>query len=97
MALSVFPIPVTAIGKNINCTVPSANTLYAGTVNIIAGLYRVTCVSSTIANLTFWNGSTLIGTATTASGTVDFNLSTAATKITVTTDTGSSIIVTATS
>ena len=96
MAGSVFPIPVITTGKNINVTVPNANTLYSGTTSLIAGLYRVTCVSGTITNLAFWNGSTLIGTATTSSGTVDFNLGTQATKITVYTNTGSNIIVTAT-
>lgn len=96
MSVNVFPTPVTTFGKNFNITVPNANTLYAATTNIVAGLYRVTCASGTITNLAFFDGSTLLGTATTSSGTVDFNLGTKATKITVYTNTGSNIIVTAT-
>jgi hypothetical protein len=94
MAISVFPVPVTVTGeKALSITATSANTLYQGTVSITPGLYRITCTSTTIASVSFFNGSGLIGTATTASGTVDFNLSTAATKVTASTNTGSSITI----
>ena len=69
----------------------SANTYYEAAVNFPAGTYTITCTSTVTSNVDFWNGSTFIGTATTVSGTVAYNLATAANKIAFWTSSGTSV------
>lgn len=95
MASSVFPLPVTSSAGNLakSITIPSANTLYSATSDFAAGIYTITCASTTIANIDFFNGTTFISRATTVSGTVTYNLGTDATSIRIYTNTGSDIVI----
>jgi len=94
MSISSTAAVVTSTGPNTySMTATSANTLYVGTQALSVGIYTVSCVSSTVARVDFFNGTTLIGTATTVSGSVTYNLATAATKVYVSTNTGSNIVV----
>ena len=97
MAATVFPLPVTTISeKTFTTTVPSSATPYVATVSMSPGVYRITCVSSTITTVGFFSGNTLIATALTASGTVDVTVASAVTRLSITTNTGSNIAVTVT-
>ena len=66
---------------------------YKSTVDLAVGTYTVSCISSTNATIEFYNGSTLITSVTTTSGTVVVNLATAATNIAYFVNTGTSIII----
>lgn len=66
---------------------------YKSTVDLAVGTYTVSCVNSTNATIEFYNGSTLITSATTSSGTVVVNLATAATNIAYFVNTGSDVII----
>jgi hypothetical protein len=97
MAISVFPAPSTGGGQaTITVTAATALTRNESTTNFITGVYRITCIASTIATVYFFTGSTYIGQAVTVSGTVDINLGTPATKIIFITDTGTDIGITLT-
>jgi hypothetical protein len=95
MASNVFPVAVASAGSAtaqfVTCVSP--NTLYSSTVSLSTGIYQITCTSSTIATLEFYSGTTYIGRATTVSGAVSYNLATAATRVAVSTNTGSDISV----
>jgi hypothetical protein len=95
MSSVVFPQPSTSSISAYNVTATSPNIFYsfANTV-ITAGVYRFTCVSSTVATIYFYNGSALLTTAVTSSGTVDVSLSTAPTKVAFFTNTGSNVLIT---
>ena len=80
MAISVFPVPSSGGGVNANTlTLTSANILYKSAINLAVGVYTITA-SPTSSNVfvNFWSGDTLIGSTTTVSGTITFNLGTAA-------------------
>ena len=100
MAQAVFPVAVSSSSSPSTIaqtfTATSANVMYNGTNAFSAGTYTITCAASSIAVVDFWNGTTYIGSATTASGTVTFNLATAATRIAYYVNTGSSIVISAT-
>lgn len=97
MGSAVFPVAVQSSTPNANTiTCATANTLYSASFNVAAGSYTLTCVSSTIATIEFFNSSGQIAKATTASGTVSFTLTTPATRFTIFTNTGSNIICTLT-
>ena len=96
MAQSVFPAPAAApssIGKTV-VSATASQIAYQSNVSLIVGTYTITCVSSTIAYVTFFasNGS-VIGSTNTTSGTVTYNLATEATKIHYYTNTGSDVVV----
>jgi len=98
MATTVFPEPSAASGgsdtlaKTISVASPMTPTYGSGTFS--PGTYTITCASSTIATVSFFgSNNALIGTAVTASGTVLFNLASAATSVSVFTNTGSNIVV----
>lgn len=95
MAVTVFPTPTTDSTTAYSVTITAANTLhkFTNTTQITAGVYRITCVSSTIATVYFWNDTELITSASTSSGTVDVNLASVPTRVDITTNTGSNIIV----
>jgi len=95
MGIAVFPVAVasTINASSITCT--SANTLYTALMDLQPAIYQITCTASTVAIVELYSGaSTLITTATTVSGTVTINLATAADRIRVWTNTGTSIVVT---
>lgn len=95
MASSVFPLPVTSSAGNLakSVTIPTAGTLYSATTALSAGIYTITCASSTITNIEFYTGTTFISTATTVSGSITYNLGTDATSMRIYTNTGSNIVV----
>lgn len=99
MSLNVFPVAISSSsGSTANAiTCSTAGVLYSALGSFDAGVYTVTCASSTIAKVEFYSGvETLITTAVTASGTVAINLASAADRIRLWTDTGSNIVVTIT-
>jgi hypothetical protein len=97
MATTVFPAASAASAPSTianTVTASAANTLYVGTVSLSVGVYTITCISSTIAAISFFDANdAYIGQTKTASGTVSYNLGTAASKIRYSTDTGSNIII----
>ena len=98
MAISVFPVAVTS-SSSINAsalTAATANILYEGRSTFDPAIYQVSCASGVITNFQFWNGSTLVLSSVTASGTVSVNLSSAADRIRVWTNTGSNTVITIT-
>jgi hypothetical protein len=98
MSITVFPVAVSSAGPSASAiTAASANTLYGANINLIPGVYAITCASATITTVEFLSGEgTLITTATTAVGTVSINLGTAADRVRLYTDTGSNVVVTIT-
>lgn len=72
-------------------TATSPNVLYRTSVSLSAGIYSVTCVSTTIAKVTFYNGTTPLTTATTVTGSTTINLGQSATSILYWVDTGTDI------
>lgn len=71
----------------------SANTLYSSAITLKAGVYTITCASTTVASLDFYSGTTYIGSTQTVSGTVSYNLASDATRIAYYTNTGSNITI----
>ena len=98
MASAVYPAAVTQ-GNTSFVTCETAQRPYISTCDLASGVYVVSCISTTIARVEFFNGdptesaSTLIGTATTATGTVTFNLASPANFVRAWTNTGTDIIV----
>jgi hypothetical protein len=97
MGVATFPAATTDLSSlqklNQSITVASNASVVDTTYAFQAGVYTVTCISSTIAKVEFWNGNTLVTTATTASGTVTVSIATAGTKLRTWIDTGTSIVV----
>lgn len=93
MAFSVFPDPVISTTTSWSGTATAPNTAYRATLTINPGVYRVSCVSTTIATVEFLSGTTLVGTARTSSGTIDINISSNITDVQFYTNTGSNIII----
>ena len=94
MAIEVFPV---ATGSGLTAaqsvTATSPNVLYVSTTSFPVGIYTITCTTTTIARVYFFSGGTFIGLATTVSGSVSFNLATAATDIYFFSNTGSNITI----
>jgi hypothetical protein len=92
MPISVFPevTPSSVSGQTFK--VPVKNASYKVTGTFTAGVYTITCVSSTIAKVTFYYGTTFTSTST-SGGTVSFNLATDATAVYVQIDTGTDVLV----
>lgn len=94
MATQVFPVSVSSTGPNAwSISATTSGVVYEGTQAFTTGTYTVTCSSSTVTKIEFFTGNTSILQTQTASGTVTFNLTTAATKVKVWTNTGSNIVV----
>jgi hypothetical protein len=97
MASNVFPVAASGSSSASTlaktATAVAANTIYQVTTPVTAGTYSISCVSSTITIMEFYSGTTLLGTATTVSGTVSFNLASDATSYRFYTNTGSNIVV----
>jgi hypothetical protein len=96
MAIEIFPVPVTSSINANSITATTSNTMYEGRIAFDSAIYTVTCSSSTIANVQFFSGTTLVTQVTTASGTISLNLASAADRVRLWTDTGSSVVVTIT-
>lgn len=97
MALSVFPettIASTPTTFGRLATIPNANNVYKVIVELGAGTYTTTCISSTNATVYFMRGTTQVATATTVSGTVTTNLASSVDNVIVTINTGTNIEVT---
>jgi hypothetical protein len=74
-------------------TAATANVLYTAVSSIPAGIYSINCVSTTVARVELYNGTTLVTSQVTTSGTVSFNLGTDCTSIRFWTDTGTDVVV----
>lgn len=99
MAQSVFP-EVTASSSGPNAyaaTIPAASTKYKLVQSFLAGAYTITTSPNTSqATVTFYNATSTQTDTTTVSGTVTYNLSTAATGAFVSIDAGTNTVVTIT-
>lgn len=94
MAVSnIVAATINALAPATSVTATAAQTPYNSTVSLESGIYTVTCASSTIAEVSFYSGNTLLTTVKTASGTVNANLSSAATNVSYWTNTGTNIII----
>lgn len=96
MSINVYPIASESSASAFSGTATTSSTLYEATQSFDPGVYRITCVSSTISTVQFFSGNTMIGEAITSSGTVDINLGSSVSKIRFYTNTGSNIIITIT-
>jgi hypothetical protein len=95
MASSVFPIASASTGPNSWAfTCAAALTKYKPSQAFATGVYTMTTSPNTSqATVTFYNGTSIIYETTTVSGTITFNLGTAATGVYLSTDTGSNVVV----
>jgi hypothetical protein len=95
MATTVFPVAVESGGSTLakSATAASANVMYSVTAALDPGIYTISCVSSAITIMEFYNGSTLLGTATTVSGSTTINLGSQATSYRFYTNTGTNVVV----
>jgi len=96
MANTVFPVAVTSstagpdtIKRTTVAT--AANTYYSADISLQAGYYAITCTSTTVTTIYFFNGDTFLGTGVTSSGVLNYNITTPVTKIIFFTNTGSNI------
>jgi hypothetical protein len=91
MATTVFPVAVASSSGSVSAyTIPAAaaSTLYSSAFAVAKGVYTITTSpSNSVAVIDFWSGNTYIGTTRTVSGTVTYNLGTAADLIYVTVNT----------
>jgi hypothetical protein len=91
----VYPIPSTLTATAKSYTVPNPLYQYKIVNSFDAGVYTITTSPTTSqATVIFYNSSGTIGSTTTISGTVSYNLSTAASQVYVSTNTGSNVVVT---
>ena len=83
MATTVFPAASTASSSNLKqtFTATSSSSLYAASASFSAGTYTITCSTSAVGYVDFYNGSTFLAAAKTVTGTVDVNLASAADRI----------------
>lgn len=94
MGLSTFPSATTnALAPASSVTAAAANTPYNSTVSLEAGIYTITCASSTLAEVAFYSGNTFLTSAKTVSGTVSVNISSAATNVSYWINTGTNIVI----
>ena len=96
MAISSIPAASVSVDAvpTAKVLVPSSlSEIITSTQSFAVGIYVITCINTTIARVEFLNGDTILGTATTASGTVTFQLSTAATSVRCWIDTGTDVVV----
>jgi hypothetical protein len=97
MAISVFPIAVTASSSlNANAiTAAVANTMYEGRGTFDPAIYTITCASGVVTTFQFMSSvNTVVLSGVTASGTVSVNLSSTADRIRLYTNTGTNTVVT---
>jgi hypothetical protein len=95
MAISVIPAPSAASGNTFTATIPAAYKRYKSVNTFTTGIYTITCnPTSSEATLIFFNGTSKILETTTTSGSVVVNLSTEATYVLISINTGTNIAVT---
>lgn len=96
MAITIFPAPSTEINTvNGNAlTAVSPNTNYQFKSNLLAGVYTISCASTTVTTADFMSSSGgLIASGSTTSGTVNINVASNADRVIVRTDTGTNIAI----
>jgi hypothetical protein len=92
MSVTQYPSPDAL--QVVSDTVASANTAYTTPANLKPGIYRVTCISTTVANVAFYGTDNAhLVTATTSSGTVDVVVGAAVAKLVYWINTGSNVVV----
>ena len=97
MPISVFPAAVTSSSPSAkSITATTSNVLYEGLTNFDPAIYTITCVSSTLTRIEFWNGQTILTNTETLSGTVTINLGSTADRVRLWTDTGTNVVITIT-
>lgn len=92
MAVSVFPAATISTVNGQAYKVPAKGVKHKLTGTFKAGVYTISCATSTIATVTFQEGSTFTN-AVTSSGTVTFNLASDADAVYVSINTGTDIVV----
>ena len=95
MALQIYPEASSSTGPNSWAyTCATALVKYKPTQTFASGVYTMTTSPNTSqATATFYDGSSIIYETTTTSGTVTFNLGSAATGVFLSTDNGSNVVV----
>ena len=94
MAIQVFPTP-SAVADAYTITATTANVLYAFTTPLEVGVYTITCPTTVVTKVYFYNGAaTSFADVSTASGTVDYNLATQPTEVALFTSAGTNVPVT---
>jgi hypothetical protein len=97
MAISVFPAPVTSSVNAKALTLPSPNVFYSATTPFTAGVYTVTCVSTTMLTFEFYSSANvLLLNSQTVSGTITISLASDASTLRLYSNTGTNVIVTIT-
>lgn len=96
MAITVLPIPTIDLGGAITATIPATGRQYKATREVEPGIYNITLSTSAVsATITFTVGSSVVET-TTSAGSVQVNLSSAASEIYYWISSGTNILVTLT-
>lgn len=91
MAVSQIPQRSSSSAATVSAAAPNPNVIYYVAAQLVAGIYTITCVSSTVATVTFYANTTPITTVSTVSGSVALNLGSPATHISYSTNTGSNV------
>ena len=95
MASNVFPQATTSSVSARAATIVSPSTYYRLSQTFSASVWSITCVSSTIANITFYNAAgSAITNAITSSGSISVNLASDAAYAIIHINTGSNVVVT---
>lgn len=89
--MSITRVRATSTVNGATTTIPNSGTGYALAQSFAPGIYSITCVSSTNVTIAFYNGTTLLTTVATVSGSVTAVLGSAATSIVYWANTGSNI------
>jgi hypothetical protein len=95
MAHSIFPVASTSSLNARAATIASPSTYYRLSQTFSASVWSITCVNTTIANITFYNAAgSAITNAITSSGSVSVNLASDAAYAIIFINTGSNVVVT---
>ena len=74
-------------------TAETSGVFYRVPISLTAGVYEVTCVSTTIATVVFWNGGTFVAQGVTVSGVATIDVGSTVTHIMISIDTGTDVSV----
>lgn len=94
LAAAGYPDGINYDSINREITVPSSTAVFQVNVPVGIGTYTISCTSSVNASLAFQNSTGVVATVTTASGTGTVDITSPATKITASINTGTNIPVT---
>lgn len=96
MAVSSLQPTSTTAPLSVSLNAATSGTYYKATeLNLPAGVYRITCVSTTNATVTFISNGSGVGNGTTSSGTIDVSVTSGPiTEVVYNTNTGSNIKIT---